>query len=69
MAIKKIKKASTNQQRLQQVQPLHQQTHSHIEHACCCVVASETAAAVSVLACEIKPGGSVIQQGSGVPIN
>lgn len=45
----------------------HHNTHTH--HAWCCVVASEMAAAVSVLVCEIKPGGSVIQQGSEVPIN
>lgn len=44
-------------------------TRTHTKLACCCVVASETAAAVSVLACEINPGGSVIQQGSEVPIN
>lgn len=52
-----------------------ERTHKHtkgVRGCCCCcrcAVASETAAAVSVLVREIKPGGSVIQQGSEVPIN
>ena len=57
-------------------QPPYHDTHIHVDtfrntkrgHACC-DAALETAAAVGVLVCEIKPGGSVIQQGSEVPIN